>query len=322
MKATEDTLNLNINLYKNKLNKLAMKQNIFTLAALVLSIGNLSAQKQEDIKSIKAMEGCYRVEFNFAETFHPKKNYERAKNSNSRAYEWIKVEEETPNKLVLQHILIIDPEGTDYQSSIVKHWRQDWLYENTDFYHFDKENHWKYQKLDKKEVKGQWTQVVYQVDDAPRYAATGSWIHADGKHYWETNADAPMPRRDLKRTDYNVLNRTNRQEIFDWGWLHEQDNKKLMRTDGEKDVLIVEEKGMEYYRKTEDAKCQIAKNYWKEYAPLWKSVRTTWDGIMNRKTDLYINNKESDVNLYGGLIKLKPTEHAQAKKLVEDYVIK
>lgn len=298
-----------------------MKKRIYQLAALVLSISGVVAQNKEDVKAIKAMEGCYRVSFNFSETFHTSKDYERAKNSSSRAYEWIKVEEETPNKIVLQHILIIDPEGKG-KDALVKHWRQDWLYENTDFYLFDKENHWTYKKLSPKDVKGQWTQVVYQVDDAPRYAASGSWVHIDGKKYWETNADAPLPRRDLKRKDYNVLNRTNRHEIFDWGWLHEQDNKKILRKDGEKDIVIVEEKGLEYYRKIEDAKCQVAKDYWKEYAPLWKSVRTAWDGIMDRKKDLYVQKDVPDTHLYGPLIKLNPDQHKEAKKLVEDYVIK
>lgn len=89
---------------------------------------------------------------------------------------------------------------------IIKHWRQDWLYENTDLYSFDKGTSWKYKKLDKKAVKGQWTQKVYQVDDSPRYEGSSTWVHVDGKDYWANVADAPLPRREqTHRNDYNVL---------------------------------------------------------------------------------------------------------------------
>ena len=132
--------------------------------------------------------------------------YEKAKNYKSGALEWITVAEESPKKIELQHILIVNPQGTG-KDAIVKHWRQDWIYENTDLYTFDKNSHWKYKKLTPESVKGQWTQVVYQVDDAPRYSGTGSWVHVDGRTFWESNADAPLPRREYKsRKDYNVLN--------------------------------------------------------------------------------------------------------------------
>ena len=52
---------------------------------------------------------------------------------------------------------------------IIKHWRQDWLYENTNLYEFYKDNTWKFNQLKAKDVKGQWTQKVYQVDDSPRW---------------------------------------------------------------------------------------------------------------------------------------------------------
>lgn len=298
-----------------------MKNKFLTLITLGLGVVALNAQKKEDIEAIKSMVGCYKVSFNFSETFSTSKEYQRDKNHSSRAIEWVTVAEETPKKIVLQHILIIDPEGKG-KDALVKHWRQDWLYENTDLYTFHKDNLWKYKKLDTKDVKGQWTQVVYQVDDAPRYSASGTWVHLDGKKYWETNADAPMPRRDLKRKDYNVLNRNNRHEIFDWGWLHEQDNKKILRQDGAEDKVVVEEKGMEYYRKIEREKCAVAENYWKEYAPLWKTVRDTWDTRLAKKSDMEVKSGVSDVYLYGDLMKLNPNQHKEAEKLVNDYITK
>lgn len=51
---------------------------------------------------------------------------------------------------------------------IVKHWRQEWLFENSIFYDYNGFNDWKL-KILLGQVKGQWTQKVYEVDDKPRY---------------------------------------------------------------------------------------------------------------------------------------------------------
>lgn len=55
-------------------------------------------------------------------------------------------------------------------------------------------------------------------------------IPADGKDYWENKTSSPLPRREYtKRDDYNVMLRGNRHEITDYGWMHEQDNDKMIR---------------------------------------------------------------------------------------------
>lgn len=291
---------------------------LFALATGLMA----QAQNQEDIKAIKAMTGCYEVSFNFAETFPTNKEYEKAKNYRSGALEWITVAEESPKKIQLQHLLIVNPKGND-KNAIVKHWRQDWKYENTDTYTFHKGNQWKYKKLDPKSVKGQWTQTVYQVDDAPRYSGSASWVHVDGRHFWESNADAPLPRREYtKRSDYNVLNRNNHHEVFDWGWIHNQDNKKVVRNDGEADKVLVEEKGIEYYKKVDDGKCIAAQNYWKEYSPLWASVRKTWDERLSKNTDLEVTPNVDDTHLYMKIWDLKPSQTKEAQTQVNNYIVK
>lgn len=290
----------------------------------VLAIGTgicANAQSQQDVKAIKAMTGCYDVSFNFAETFSQQKDYEKKKNYRSGALEWVTVAEESPKKIELQHILIVNPQGSG-KDAIVKHWRQDWKYENTDLHVFNKGSQWKFKKLSPESVKGQWTQIVYQVDDAPRYSGTGSWVHVDGRTYWESSADAPLPRREYTtRKDYNVMVRGNHQEIYDWGWMHDQDNKKVLRKDGAKDETIVEEKGREYYTKVDDAKCIIAQNYWNEYAPLWKTVRQTWDEELAKNKDLSVTPDVEDIFLYKDLMKLTPKQNKEAKELVKKYIV-
>lgn len=295
-------------------------KNLFAILAVGAAMF-VHAQSQQDVKAIKAMTGCYDVSFNFAETFAHQKDYEKKKNYRSGALEWITVAEENPKKIELQHILIVNPQGSG-KDAIVKHWRQDWIYENTNLHVFDKGSNWKFKKLSPESVKGQWTQIVYQVDDAPRYSSTGTWIHADGRTYWESTADAPLPRREYTtRKDYNVMVRGNHQEIFDWGWMHDQDNKKVLRKDGAADETIVEEKGKEYYKKVDDAKCIIAKNYWNEYAPLWKTVRQTWDEELAKNKDLSVTPNVEDIFLYKDLMELTPKQNKEAKELVKKYIV-
>lgn len=255
-------------------------------------------KKTQDIKAIKDMCGCYEVEFNFAETFSPNKAYEYHDNYRSGGLEYVFPVSESNDKIVLQHLLIVG------DTMIIKHWRQDWLYENTDLYTYDKDNTWKYQELDKSGVKGQWTQKVYQVDDGPRYEGSASWVHVDGKSYWESVADAPLPRREFsKRDDYNVMVRENRHEITSYGWLHEQDNQKVLRA--QEDELLAWEKGWNTYTKTEDSKCNVAKEWWNEHEAYWADVRIVWNELFASKSTVKIKKKVDDKVLFMQLFALQ-----------------
>ncbi len=270
---------------------------VLVLLCLALT-GYSQKQKKEDLEAIKSMCGCYDIKFNFAETFSPREDYEYHENYQAGALEYIFPIEESKDKVVIQHLLVVG------DTMIIKHWRQDWLYENTDLYVYDKESTWKYKSLDAKEVKGQWTQKVYQVDDSPRYEGSSSWVHKDGKHYWENTADAPLPRRErTKRGDYNVMVRTNRQEITDYGWLHAQDNQKVIReSDG--DELLAWEKGWNTYSKTDMSKCQVAIDWWKSNQNYWADVRAVWDELFASKKTIAIEMRVERKVLYRRLFAL------------------
>ena len=144
----------------------------------------------------------------------------------------------TEDFISLQHVMVMyfkningdDGKFNIEQPMVLKHWRQDWIYENQDFYAYDGKNTWKPYSKDKKDVKGQWTQEVFQVDDSPRYFGSSSWVHVDGKSYWENTSHAPLPRREYtKRDDYDIMIRGNRHEIVSNGWIHDQDNKKVIK---------------------------------------------------------------------------------------------
>jgi hypothetical protein len=271
---------------------------------IILSIGlvlPLAAQKQkkDDIAAIKEMCGCFEVTFNFAETFSPQENYEFKDNYIATGLEYVLPVVDEKDKIVLQHLLIVN------DTMIIKHWRQDWIYENTDLYVFDEGNTWKYESLSKEAAKGQWTQKVYQVDDGPRYEGSATWFHADGRHFWENTTTAPLPRREFsKRSDYNIMLRRNRQEITKEGWVHEQDNDKVLKEDGS-ETLIAQEKGLNTYKKTATERCQLAQDWWDEKEQYWADVRTVWDNLFAAQTDLTFKKKVDDKPLFSHLFALQ-----------------
>ena len=287
---------------------------------LGLCLGALSAQgfsqdgkKQQDIKSIKDMCGCYKVTFNYTETFSPEIDYEKKLDYTSGAYEWAEAIEESPKKISIQHLLVLN------DTMVIKHWRQDWLYENRNIFDDDKDNQWEFSTLPKEQVRGQWTQKVYQVDDSPRYSGSATWVHVDGKDYWENRTDSPLPRREhSKRSDYNVLSRGNRQEITKEGWVHEQDNDKIIRKDGKADVLLVQEKGYNTYVRVDDAKCKAARDWWKGNRDFWAKARESWDRIYNREGTLTLRKTIDNKPLH---VYLAPLEAKNASKKEIDGVL-
>lgn len=302
-------------------------KNLITLLCCFVSINMLAqTKKEQDIKAIKAMCGCYNISFNFAETFAPDKDYQFQDNYLSGGLEYVFPVEETNDKIVLQHLLVIG------DSMIIKHWRQDWIYENMDFHMYDKDNTWKYESKPSEMVQGQWSQKVFQVDDGPRYEGSATWVHVDGKHYWENTTDAPLPRREFsKRDDYNVMVRRNRHEIVENGWVHEQDNNKVIRKDG-KDQVLAMEKGWNSYTKTDESKCQLAKDWWEGKHVYWDDVRAVWDQLFASRQDFSIKKKVDDKVLFMKLFELEDELLAgkkynsrkaqkQVKEIIEIYLV-
>lgn len=271
---------------------------VTSLVLLMTLVVKAQSKKAKDREAIKKMCGCFEVTFKFAETFNNSKDslYKPSKNKITGGLEWAELVEDNKKKVSIQHLLQV---GDPKKPYIVKHWRQDWLYENQDFYMFNGDNNWLYENKPKSAVKKQWTQKVFQVDDSPRYEGSGTWVHVDGKSYWENTTDAPLPRREYtKRSDYNVTVRGNRHEITDFGWVHDQDNKKVIRKAGEKDFVLAYEKGYNIYKKVPNARCQGAIDWWKKNQEKWQTVRNKWDKVYGRNKNLSLHVKVKDKKLY------------------------
>lgn len=267
-----------------------------------LTLGSAQAQttkKEKDKQAIKEMLGCYDVTFKYTETFSPEVDYEKAYDYHASGLELAQLVEETEDKIVIQHLLIVN------DTTVIKHWRQDWIYEDTESYRYDGNNTWVYDPKSMEEVRGKWTQNVYQVDDSPRYSGTATWVHVDGSSTWYHKADSPLPRREYtKRSDYNIMKRGNRLHITDYGWLHEQDNDKVIRTDTG-DVLLVQEKGYNHYYQRPEKDCQLARDWWDQNKDMWVNVRDSWQEIYNKKNRLELKLKVEDKRLYEHLFDSK-----------------
>ena len=294
---------------------------ILSFLCIMTCITNYAqSKKSKDIQSIKSMCGCFEIEFNFAETFvfSEKEDYQKSKTYKTRALEWGQLILDQKNKISIQHLLIV---GSKQFPSIVKHWRQDWIFQNTDLYLYDKNDKWSYVSLDKKDVKGQWTQKVYQVDDSPRYEGSASWVHQDGKSYWENTTPAPLPRREFsKRSDYNVTMRGNRHEITSDGWVHDQDNKKIQKEDDSQFVLA-HEKGYSTYTKVPDSECKAAVDWWDKNGTKWKMVRDKWDIIYSSNKDLTLKPTVDDKKLYSYLFSPSIDEKNEIDSTIEMFLM-
>jgi len=292
------------------------------LILLIITSVQSQTKKKKDINSIKEMCGCFEVRFDFAETFikNDDEDYKPSKNYTSTGLEWAQIIEENKNRISIQHILIT---GSNEKPYIIKHWRQDWLYQNTEFYIYDHDNKWNFVIKDKNQVKGQWTQKVFQVDDSPRYEGSGSWVYVDGKSYWENITSAPLPRREYsKRSDYNTTLRGNRVEITKTGWIHDQNNTKVIRKEGKEDQILAYEKGYNSYVKVNDSKCASAAKWWVENKVKWNYVRNKWTQVFNKNKTLSLKKLVDNKPLYRTLFSKDINQKNQIDFTIESYINK
>ena len=285
---------------------------------ILLSLLNLNAQNKKDNEAIKKMCGCFEIDFNFAETFQfsNDSSYLKSKNYNAKAIEYAKLIKDEKGHISIQHLLVMD-------NYVIKHWRQDWIYENRNLLKYDANNSWKYLSKSKKDVKGQWTQKVFQVDDSPRYEGTSSWVHVDGKSYWENTSHAPLPRREYtKRNDYNILIRGNRHKIVDEGWIHDQDNYKVVKdSESNAEVIIAAEKGFNTYTKVDESKCRVAINWWNDNKAKWSHVRNKWNSIYSKNEDILLNRTVKDKPLFLYLFDDKVIGKEEIGLIIDKFVV-
>ena len=240
--------------------------------------------------AILAMAGEYQASFDFIETIGFEDGYVPKAPYQSWGTEYIFVVEDRGSFISLQHILVMIvqmPDGSMSEPMTMKHWRQDWTFEDTEMNVFVGNNTWEPKSIPATSAAGTWTQAVYQVDDSPRYESFGKWVHKAGTSFWQSGQTRrPVPRRETSvRKDYDYLLGTNRHTITPSGWTQEEDNLKVQLLEnatqgGDPEVVLAREAGLNRYEKIVDFDFSPAKAYWANSQRFWDAINARWRQIL------------------------------------------
>ena len=259
---------------------MTVSRKLLTLLVLAAFSQAASARQpdnfEKDRDAILAMSGEFEVKFRFDETVALREGYE-LKHDTAGGFETVLVAGDSGKRIVLQHILV-SKDG----EHVVKHWRQDWAYEDRDLREYAGGRTWKARHLTARQARGTWTQAVYEVNDGPRYESFGRWVH-DGEYAsWQSATTwRPLPRREYStRKDYDVLLAVNRHAITPWGWVHEQDNTKWDRANTDGHPYIARELGVNEYRRIKDFDFAPARVYMERTHGYWAAVRDQWERVL------------------------------------------
>jgi hypothetical protein len=243
---------------------------------------------ERDRRAILAMAGGYRTTFDFIETVGFTPGFEPSRPYQSWGTEYIYVAEDRGTLIRLQHIMVMfvtDRAGKVQGPFVQKHWRQDWRYEDTDLHVFVGRNRWERRTRSPEEVRGRWSQAVFQVDDSPRYEAVGDWVHEGSYSAWTSERTArPLPRRESSvRSDYHVLEGVNRHTLTPTGWVQEEENLKLVLADDGQPAAdtpyLAREQGVARYERVSDFDFSAGDRYWTRSGEFWAAVRAAWERV-------------------------------------------
>jgi len=239
-----------------------------------------------DREAILSMAGGYRVDYRFEETAALRPGYELASPYTASATEWVAVAQDTGERVVLQHLLVMGE-----PARVVKHWQQTWDYAPSAVVRYVDENVWQNQALLSPGRTGRWSRTVSEADGSPSYAAWGRWSHGEaaGSRWSASTAVlAPPPRREgLRRSAYQAVLVRDRIQLLGDGWLQQQALTKRWINDATPG--LARESGVVRYGRVEagDAATQTmavafgeATRYWVRAGPFWAEARRAWDDWM------------------------------------------
>jgi hypothetical protein len=235
---------------------------------------------ERDRRAILAMAGPYRVSFDFLEVVRFDPSLKPDAPYQSWGTEYVFVAEDRPELIALQHILVtrvLQQDGRASDPFVVRHWRQEWRYQADSLLVYEGNETWRRRTVPAQARTGAWMQSVLQVDDSPRYAARGRWLHSDTMSTWISDETwRPLPRREFSvRKDYDVLVGTNRHTITPEGWVQEENNLKLSLKEQK---YRAREYGVARYQRIRDYDFSPGERYFRRTEPFWAEVRAAWSG--------------------------------------------
>lgn len=253
------------------------------------AVADEKAAFEADRADILAMAGNFKVRFDMQESTRWDASYTPIDKKISGGNEVVRVIEDSGRKIVLQHMLVINADGSDM---IIKHWRQDWEYEPAKVLVYADRHQWKWDDVPERMRRGRWSQTVWQVDDSPRYGGWGQFEEQGGVRRWRSNWTwRPLARRDAVRNPvYDRYLAINRHQSSPDGWVHWQDNMKMGPKDG-KLSPVVQEYVLNSYTKYDGYNVKAADDYWAATKDYWAAVRSAWDMVATTKGGIGIQEE-------------------------------
>ncbi|MNX43084.1 hypothetical protein D3C86_735200 [compost metagenome] len=245
---------------------------------------------EQDRQSILAQAGQFRVHFDMRENVSFHADYDPMEGKLSGGSEIVRVVYDKGDRISLQHILVMEHEG---QAIVIKHWRQDWVYQPETVVAYAGPNHWALTPVAADQRAGAWSQTVWQTDDSPRYGGVGRWTYVNGLSVWTSDPTwRPLARRDaVLNPVYDRYLGTNRHALTPNGWVHIQDNMKMNGRAGGEPIAIVQEDVVNTYDRSTSYSPKAGDDYWAATQDYWAAVRDAWDAAIARDNGVYVEEE-------------------------------
>lgn len=241
---------------------------------------------ERDRQAILAQAGQYRVHFEMRENVSFDPDYDPLEEKLSGGAEIVRVVYDEGDHISLQHILVMQH---GEETVVVKHWRQDWVYQPRSVVTYEGPNQWRLTPVSEQDRQGAWSQTVWQTDDSPRYGGVGRWTYDNGLTMWTSNPTwRPLARRDAVRNPvYDRYLGINRHVLRPGGWVHLQDNIKMAGRQGAP-VAIVQEDVINTYEASTSYSPKPGDDYWAATKGFWAAIRAKWDEVLARDGGIYV----------------------------------
>ena len=235
-------------------------------------------------KTLHSIQGCYLVDFSYAETEALQAGYkidERVYDVNrtQSVKEWIYIDDISATRLHLQHVLFaVGLDGQVMEGSQLKHTGEDWEFEAPFLYDFSSPNTW---DVKSGVMANAWTRKITNLDDGLRYQCSAPFL-ANAYPEWTCSGYAPIPgreTRDMGRKDYDALDRVTRVIAYGNSWLERQDNTKVIDR-GAARVPLARETGKNWYVRLPDTECAAAQSFVADRHSFWVLEREAWDQVL------------------------------------------
>lgn len=260
-----------------------------------------AARFERDRQSILAQAGQHHVRFDMRENVSFRDGYTPIEEKIAAGEEIVRVVHDQGDRISLQHILVLtDDNGV---TMVVKHWRQDWVYQPATVLTYAGPNRWTLTAVGTDQRQGAWSQTVWQTDDSPRYGGVGRWTYDNGVAAWTSGPTwRPLARRDaIRHPIYDRYLGTNRHALTPHGWVHIQDNMKMGAAAQRGEVTaIVQEDVINTYRRVDNYDPKPGDDYWAKTRDYWAAVRAQWDRVIVQNRGVHLQEAANQGAVTGG----------------------